>query len=155
MGFVVSENESVDRLGPSVTVGSVILFEFVPLLDAGISPHRTDVDHSVTELNKSATFFRELHVRNILEAEVHQLLILILTEPLDETITGKGFSEAVCGQAVFGKGEIEEGGNWRRGCAELFLLFSKVGATDLGCVRTVGLWIRRIPTNPIAHLWRN
>lgn len=93
-----------------------IRFKFVPLVNARIPSHRANVDHSITELNERAALPRKLGIRNILEAEIHQILIFILSKPLDEAIAIERFSQTVCRQAVLGKAEIKEGGDWNRGC---------------------------------------
>lgn len=95
---------------PLLLVGSTP-FKFIPLLDASVPPYRTDVDHPVPELDKSATLLGQLKFCNVLEAEVHQILILLFSEPVDEAVTRERLSETVGDQSVLGKGEVEEGGD--------------------------------------------
>lgn len=108
-----------------------IRFEFVSLLDAGISADRADVDHPIAEFNESAAFLGELHVRKVLENEVDQLLVLVLSDPLYEAVASKVLAQTNRGQPVLGEAKIEEGGNFRGGGAELFLLLRKIGAANL------------------------
>lgn len=119
------------------------LFEFIPLLDARIPPHRANINHAVTELHKSTALLRQAEVCNVLEAEIDQVLVLLLAEPVDEAVAGERLSETVGRQAVFGKAEVEEGGDRRRGGAELLLLLPEIGAADLDSVRREGLSICR------------
>ena len=50
---------------------------------------------------------------------------------LDEGVGSKWLSEAICNEAVLGEAEVEHRGDVDLRGAELFLLFDKVGASDL------------------------
>ena len=64
------------------------------------------------------------------QTEVHQFLVVIFAQPLDEAVARQRYSHTVRREPVFGEAEVEEGryGNRRR--AELFLLLDEVGAPD-------------------------
>lgn len=82
------------------------------------------------ELDESSRFDWAINVRNISQTEVGQLLVLFLAQPADETLTRKLGSQSVCCEAVLCEAEVEKTHNGYGGCAELFLLFDKVGAAD-------------------------
>lgn len=107
-----------------------IRFELVSLVDTGASPDRANVDHSVTELNESSTLLGKLQIRNILKAEVHQVLVLFLTQPLNEAVARKGLAQTNCRQSILGETEVEKTRDVDRGCADLLLLLRKVGAAN-------------------------
>lgn len=107
-----------------------IRFKLVSLVDTGASPDRANVDHSVTELNKGSTLLGELHIRNIFQAEVHQVLVLVLTQPLNEAVAGKRLAQTNRRQPILGEAEVEETGDIDRGSTELLLLLRQVGAAN-------------------------
>jgi len=84
-----------------------IRFKFLPLLGAGIPANRADVDHTIAEFNEGAALLRNLQVGDVLEQEVDQLLVLLLSQPLDEAVAAKRFAQAESGQSVLSEAEIE------------------------------------------------
>ena len=85
---------------------------------------------SIPEFNKRPRLNRTLDIRNISQTKVHQLLILLLSQPADEAIARQCLSKSYSRQAIFSEAEIEEAGDGDRGCAELFLLFDEIGAAN-------------------------
>lgn len=121
-----NSNELLSNLGILV-VG----LKLVSLLGAGVSADGADVDHAVTELNKGSSLDRDVQVGNVVQDEVGKLLVLVLTNPLDEAVGGERLAQLVCGQAVLGEAVVEEGGDRHAGgLAELLLLLDEVGAAD-------------------------
>lgn len=66
--------------------GKNIRQELIPLIQASTPPYRTNVDHSVPELNECPSLPRQLEAGNILKTEIHQVLVLLFTKPLDEAV---------------------------------------------------------------------
>lgn len=59
--------------------------ELVPFLAAGITPHRTHVDHARAKLHEGAAHGRQAReLGNVFQAEFDQALVLFFPEPLDE-----------------------------------------------------------------------
>ena len=85
---------------------------------------------SIPEFNKSPRLDRTLDIRNISQTKVHQLLILLLSQPANEAIAGQRLPKSYSRQAIFSEAEIEEACDGDRGCAELFLLFDEIGAAN-------------------------
>lgn len=109
----------------------IVGLELVSLLGAGVSADGADVDHAVTELNKGSSLDGDVQVGNVVQDKVGKLLVLILTNPLDEAVGGERLTQLVCGQAVLGEAVVEEGGDRHAGgLAELLLLLDEVGAAD-------------------------
>ena len=70
---------------------------------------------------------RNVEVRDVVEDEGHQLLVLVLADPLDEAVGWQLLAVLVRRQAVLGEAPVEErryGDVW---CAELLLLLGQVG----------------------------
>lgn len=134
-----------------------VRFELIALVNASSTSNGANVDHSIAELNKSTALAGQLSVGNILENEIHQRLVLVLPEPLNEVVASKRLAEAECGQTVFREAEIKHSGNIDSGRSKLLLLLHKIRAANLNRVRKerVGVLIGRRRTNPMAHLWRN
>lgn len=88
-----------------------VRFELVPLVNTSASSDRADVDHSVTELNEGSTLLGELHIRNIFQTEVHHVLVLVLTQPLNEAVAGKRLAQTNCRQAILGEAEVKKTGD--------------------------------------------
>lgn len=109
----------------------VVRFELIPFINSRVPPNWTHIDHAISELDKGASLLRQIYASYVLETEVREPLVLGLAKPLDEGVTSEGLAKTVGGQAIFGETEVEERGNEDGGCAELFLLFGKVGATNL------------------------
>ena len=94
----------------------------------------------VPEFNECPPLDGYVDAGEIHEAEVDELLVFGLAEPLDEAVAGERYAEPVGRQPVFREAEVEERGYGDGGRAELLLLFGEVGASDLlrGCHS--GLW---------------
>ena len=120
---------------PRESQSQYIRFELVSLIDAGIPADGADVDHSVAEFNESTALLGELNIRKVLEDEVDQLLVLVLSDPLYEAVAREALAQTNRGQSVLGEAKVEEGGNFRGGGAELFLLLRKIRAANLSCHR--------------------
>lgn len=58
-------------------------------------------------LNSFLPLDRNVHVRDVVQNEVNQLLIPILPDELDERLRFQGFPELVRSQAVLGEGIVE------------------------------------------------
>lgn len=108
-----------------------IRLELIPLLHTCISSNGANVDHSITEFDKGTTLLGQLDIRNVLQTEIDKILILLLTQPLNETIASETLSKTVGSQAVLGKGEVKEGGDIDGRGAELFLLLGQVRTANL------------------------
>lgn len=107
----------------------IILLVLIPLLRAGITTNRRDVDHAVAELDESSSFDGNIQIRNVVQDEAYKLLVVVLTNPLNEAGTCKWLTHTVCSQAVLRKAKVEEGSDRDRGGAELLLLFDQIGAS--------------------------
>jgi hypothetical protein len=111
--------------------GLVVGLEVVALLGGGVTADGADVDHAVAELDKGAALDRDVEVGDVVEAEVGELLVLVLADPADEAVGGKGLPQLEGRQAVLGEAEVEEGRNGNAGgLAELLFLLLQVGAAD-------------------------
>ncbi len=97
--------------------------------DAALNGGLGGVD--VPKLDKGPPLDRDVDAGNVDEAEVDQLLVALLAEPLDEAVAGQRLAEPVRREAVFRKAEVEERRDGYGGRAELFLLLGEVGASDL------------------------
>lgn len=62
----------------------------------------------VPKLNKRPPLDRNVDPRDIHEAEVDQLLVFVLAEPLDEAVAGQRHAESVGCQPVFREAEVEQ-----------------------------------------------
>lgn len=99
---------------------------------AGITANRADIDHTVPEFNEGSTHVgKALEFGNVSQAELCKLLVLLLTEPLDEGVGGELFAQTEGSEAVFGEAEIKEGSNREGGCSQLFLLFDQIRTPNL------------------------
>lgn len=108
----------------------VELLVLVPLLDARIPADRADVDHAVPELDESAPLDGDVEIGDVVQAEVDELLVVLLADVLDEAAGGQLLAELVCGQAVLGEAPVEEGDDVDGVRAELLLLLDEIGAAD-------------------------
>lgn len=102
-----------------------------PLIIASITSDRADVNHAIPEFHKSTSHNRQVQFRNVLQAELDELLVFVFSEPANEGGRGEGLAETDCGETVFGEAEIEEGCYVYGAGAELFLLFGEIGAADV------------------------
>jgi len=101
----------------------------------------------VPKLDKGPPLDRDVDAGDVDEAEVDQLLVAVLAEPLDEAVAGQRLVEPVRREAVLREAEVEERRDGYGGRAELFLLLGEVGASDLlrwsdlGLSRGVGVGV--------------
>ena len=72
------------------TVLFVILLKIVPLLDAGVAANGRHINHAVAELDEGAALDGDVQVGDVMQDEAHQLLVLLLADPLDEAVGGRG-----------------------------------------------------------------
>src|SRR5450432_244525 len=102
----------------------------IPLLNASIPAHGRHINHAIPKLDKRAPLDRQLEIRNIMQHEFDQGLILLLADPFDKRVRGERHAHLVGRQAILGKAKVEErrDGDGRR--ADLFLLLCEVGAAD-------------------------
>lgn len=64
----------------------VVLLEVVSFLCAGVTADGADVDHAVAELDKGSTLDRNVEIGDVVEDKVGELLVLLLTNELDEGV---------------------------------------------------------------------
>lgn len=121
--------DSSDKRLPYAVL-QVILLVLVPLGHRRIPANRTDIDHTIPELDKRASLLRQVQVGNVVQDEFGQLFVFLLADPGDEAVRGEGHAHAVGRQTVLGEAKVEEGGYGDGGGAELFLLLDEVGAAD-------------------------
>lgn len=88
-----------------------VRLKLVTLIHAGITTNGANIDHAIAELNKGTALLWQLDLGNVSKAEVCQLLVLLLAEPLDEAIAGKRLAEAVGHQTIFGEAKVKQGGD--------------------------------------------
>ena len=108
----------------------VVLEEVETLLMARVTADRADVDHAVAELDESAALDGDVHVGNVVQDERGQLLVLLLSDPLDEAAGRQRLAVLEGSQAVLGKAEVEERQDVDGRRAQLLLLLGEVGAAD-------------------------
>jgi hypothetical protein len=106
------------------------LLILVALLDRSIPADRADVDHTIAELNKRAALHRDIQIGHVVQDEAHQLLVVVLPNPLDEAVRRERHTHTDRREPVLREAEVEEGGDGDAGGAELFLLLGEVGAAD-------------------------
>ena len=58
-------------------------------------------------LEMTLPFDRDVHVCDIMKNEIHEWLVLLLADPIDERLRLKLFSELVSNKAVLGEGVVE------------------------------------------------
>ena len=103
----------------------------VTLLVAGVTANRANVDHAIAELDEGTTLDGDVEVGNVVQAEVGKLLVLVLTNVLDEAVGGQLLAELESLETVLGEAVVEQGSDRDAGrLTELFLLLDEVGATD-------------------------
>lgn len=88
-----------------------IRLKLVALLNAGVTANWANVDHAAAEFNKGTTLLRKLDLGNVSKTEVRELLVLLLSKPLDEAVARKRLAHAVGNQAVLGEAEVEQSGD--------------------------------------------
>ena len=118
----------LDELLPNLGL-LVKSLKIVALLDAGVPADGADVDHAVPELDEGAALDGDVEVGDVVQAEVDELLVLLLADPADEAVGGQHLAQLVGRQAVLGEAKVEErdDGHARR-LAQLLLLLDQVRA---------------------------
>ena len=106
------------------------LLIIISLLHACVPADWAHIDHAIAELDESTSLDWNIQVCDVVQNVSDELLVLFLTNPLDEAVRGEGLAHAVGGQAILCEAEVEERGDWDRGRAELFLLFGEIRAAD-------------------------
>lgn len=104
----------------------IVLLIVISLLNTRIPPNGADIDHPVPELNERAPFDGDVQFREVPQDEVHQRLVLLLTEPLDEGGRLERHPELVRREAVLREAEVEELRHLHRAGAQLLLLLDQV-----------------------------
>ena len=108
----------------------VVFLVLVPLFYARVTPNGAHIDHAVPELDECATLLWDFEIRNVVQDELDELLVLFLAQPLDEGARGQRYTHAVGCESVLGKAKVKERGYWYRWLAELFLLLHEVATAD-------------------------
>jgi hypothetical protein len=106
------------------------LLILVALLDCRIPANRAHVDHAIAEFHERAALHRDVQVGDVVQDEAHQLLVVVLANPLDETVRSERHAHADGREPVLGEAVVEESRDGDAGSAELFLLFGEIGAAD-------------------------
>ena len=83
------------------------LLVLVALLHGRIPADRADVDHAVSELDESTTLLWNIEIGNVVEDELDESLVVVLTDPLNERSGRKRRTHAVGGQTVLGEAVVE------------------------------------------------
>ncbi len=108
----------------------VVLEEVKTLLLARVTANGADIDHAVAELDERAALDGDVQVGNVVEDERGQLLVLLLSDPLDEAAGRQRLAVLEGSQAVLGKAVVEECQDVDGRRAQLLLLLGEVGAAD-------------------------
>lgn len=104
----------------------VILLILVSLLCAGITTDRRDVDHAIAELDEGSSLDWNVQIRNVVQDEANELLIVVLSNPLNEARACHRLAHAIGREAVFRKAKVEQGSHGYGGSTELLLLLDQV-----------------------------
>lgn len=126
------------------------LLIIISLLHARVPAHWADVDHAIAELDESTSLDWDVQVCDVVQNVSDELLVLFLTNPLDEAVRGERLAHAVRGQAILCEAEVEERSDWDRGRAELLLLFGEIGASD-----EADCYFVAERGEELEHLWGN
>lgn len=70
--------------------------KLIALIHTGITSNRANIDHAVAELDESTTLLRKFNLGYVSQTEVRQLLVFLLSKPLDEAVTRERLTQAVC-----------------------------------------------------------
>jgi hypothetical protein len=109
----------------------IILIKRQPLLITSVPPHGAHIDHPIPKLDEGTPLDGDVQVRDVVQAEVGELLPAVLAELLDEGVGRQLLAQLVRRQAVLREAEVEEGGDGDAGgLAELLFLFYQVAAAD-------------------------
>ena len=106
------------------------LLILVALLNRSIPANRAHIDHAIAELHKRAALHGDVQISDVVQDEAHELLVVVLANPLDEAVRRERHAHADGRQAVLREAEVEERGDGGAGGAELLLLLGEVGAAD-------------------------
>lgn len=103
----------------------------ITLLVARVTTDRANINHAIAKLDKRATLDGDVQVGNVVQAEIDELLVLRLADPLDEAVGGQRLAELESRQAVFREAKVKERRDGdARWLADLLLLLDEVGAAD-------------------------
>lgn len=83
--------------------------ELISLVEASVSANGADINHSVAKLDEGTTLFRNLQVRDVFKAEVDQLLVSFLSNPLNEAGSSERLSQTKSSQTVLREAKVKEG----------------------------------------------
>lgn len=95
-----------------------------------ITSNRRNIDHAISILDECASLHWNVKVRNVMQDELDELLVSLLTNKLDKGVCCQRLTELVGCETVLGEAEVEKGGYWDVRCAELLLLFGEVGTAN-------------------------
>lgn len=108
----------------------IIPLILIPLRDTGIPPNRRNINHAIPKLDKRAPLDRDVQIRDVMQYELHQLLIPLLADPGDEAVRRERRPGFVRREPVLREAVVEERRDRDGRRAELFLLLYQVGAAD-------------------------
>ena len=81
-------------------VFQIKLLILLPLCICSITPNRGDIDHPIPELDECASLDRDIQICDVVQHELHELLVVVFPKPLDEAVAGERDAHAVGGQAI-------------------------------------------------------
>lgn len=68
------------------TTLQIILFKLVALSVRAVTADGRHVDHTIAELDKGATLLGNIHISNVAQDKVDQLVVLLIADPVDEAL---------------------------------------------------------------------
>jgi len=104
--------------------------ELAPLLQGAAPPHGTHVDQAVPELDERAPLDRQRELAHVLEAEVDDLLALVLSEVVGDALLGEEAPPLVRDEPVFGEDEVEPPHDLFGSAAHLLRHLLQIGPRD-------------------------
>mmetsp|Transcript_543 Transcript_543/g.1286 ORF Transcript_543/g.1286 Transcript_543/m.1286 type:complete len:264 (-) Transcript_543:90-881(-) len=108
-------------------IRQVELLVRVTLALAARASHRTDVQHALAELDERSALARKLEFAHVPQAEVDELLELLLPQVILEAVLVEGHAVFVRVKSVFGEDVVKV---LQHVGTELLLLFSQVRSAD-------------------------
>ena len=108
----------------------IITLVLVPFIDRSVTTNRTDIDHAISKFDEGASLDRDVQIGHVVQDELDELLILLLTDPCDEGSAGQWLAHPICDEAVLRETIVKQGRDRDRGRAELLLLLDEIGATN-------------------------
>ena len=117
--------DSLDELRANAVLEIEILV-VISLLHTRITTDRGDVDHAVSELDECTSLDRDVEICDVVEYEPDELLVIGLSNPLDEAVTGQRLAHAIRDKTVLREAIVEKCRRRYRCGAELLLLFRKI-----------------------------